>query len=66
MVDHKVNGYLANAFESQDLAIGVEWILNNSAYNELCVNARKKGIREFDYKVVAKRYVELYNNMINS
>ena len=30
----------------------------------LCVNARKKAREEFDSVVVAKRYMELYEEMI--
>ena len=33
-------------------------------YEELCVNARKKVLKEFDSDVVAKRYMELYEEMI--
>jgi len=44
MIDHKKNGYLAKPFESQDLADGIEWVLNlgENKYNELCNNAREK------------------------
>ena len=33
-------------------------------YDELCVNARKKVLKEFDSVVVAGKYVELYEEMI--
>ena len=33
-------------------------------YDELCVNTRKKAGEEFDSVVVAKRYMELYEEMI--
>ena len=33
-------------------------------HDELCVNARKKAREEFDSVVVAKRYMELYEEMI--
>ena len=33
-------------------------------YEELCVNARKKVLKEFDSVVVAKRYMKLYEEMI--
>ena len=33
-------------------------------YDELYVNARKKAREEFDSVVVAKRYMELYEEMI--
>jgi len=64
MVEHKFNGYLAKPFESEDLACGIEWILNTPNYDELCINARKKVMREFDSKIVAQKYVELYKEVL--
>jgi len=65
IVDHKQSGYLAKPFESQDLANGIEWVLNAPNYDELCKNAREKVVREFDSIVVAKKYVELYKELLN-
>ena len=64
MIEHKLNGYLAKPFESKDLAHGIEWVLNNPNYDELCVNAREKVLKEFDSVVVARKYVELYEEML--
>lgn len=64
MIEHQQNGYLAKPFESEDLAQGIEWILNTPNYDELCVNAREKVVREFEAKVVAKKYVELYGEIL--
>ena len=65
IVDHKENGYLAKPFESEDLAFGIEWVLNTSNYDELCINAREKVVREFDSKAVAGKYVELYEKNLD-
>ncbi len=67
IVDHKINGYKAKPFESQDLANGIEWILNldKNEYNQLCENAREKVEREFDSKIVAKKYIKLYEEILN-
>ena len=64
IVDHKINGYLAKPFESEDLADGIEWVLNASNYDELCLNAREKVVREFDSEVVAKKYIKLYEEIL--
>lgn len=63
IVDHKINGYKAKPFDTRDLAYGIEWIINNSNFEELCRNAREKVVREFDSKIVAKRYIELYEEV---
>ncbi len=66
MIDHKINGYLDKPFQAQDLANGIEWVLNldENEYNKICKNAREKVLKEFDSRVVAKRYIELYKEMI--
>ncbi len=65
MIDHKQNGYLAKPFDTIDLKNGIEWILYNENYNELCQNARKKVEKEFDSKIVAKKYIKLYEEILN-
>ena len=65
MIEHKKNGYLAKAFDTSDLKDGIEWVLNNDNYNKLCHNARKKILTEFNSMVVAKKYIELYIEVID-
>jgi glycosyltransferase involved in cell wall biosynthesis len=64
MIEHERNGYLAKAFETDDLAKGIEWVLNDPNYDKLCKNAREKVLREFDSKVVARKYIELYEEIL--
>jgi len=65
MIVHKENGYLATSFDTTDLAEGIEWILSAPNYEQLSANARNKVLREFDSRVVAKRYVELYESVLD-
>ena len=65
MIDHKLNGYLANPFDTTDLAAGINWVLSNDArHKDLCINAREKAAACFDIKKVAKQYAELYGKVI--
>lgn len=64
MIDHKKNGYLAKPFDTTDLKDGIEWVLNNQNYDELCQNAKEKVLKEFDSVVVAKEYVKLYKSIL--
>jgi glycosyltransferase involved in cell wall biosynthesis len=66
MVNHKINGYLAQSFDTFDLAKGIDWVLNNENYDELSKNAREKVVREFDYGIVAKRYINLYEEILRN
>lgn len=64
IITHKVDGYKAKPFETDDLANGIEWVLNIPDYDKLCHNAREKVLREFDSKIVAKKYIKLYEKAL--
>lgn len=61
LVAHRVNGYLAQPFEPADLAAGIAWVLQVDGRAEaLSRAARDRCEREFDSRVVARRYAALY------
>ena len=64
MVDQRKNGFLAQAFDTSDLANGIDWILNNDSYEELQKNAREKVVKKFDSKVIASKYLEIYKDIL--
>lgn len=66
MIEHCKNGYLAKPFDTTDLACGIEWVLNAPNYDELCINARNKVLKEFDSIVVAEKYIALYKEIKNA
>ena len=65
MIDHERNGYLAKPFSTIDLALGIEWVLNNYNYKILCQNARNKVLNNFDSVVLADKYIELYKSIVD-
>jgi len=65
MIEHQINGYLAKAFDTKDLAAGIEWIVLNKNYDQLCQNAREKVLKSFDSKVVAQQYIKLYKEVLD-
>jgi glycosyltransferase involved in cell wall biosynthesis len=65
MIDHQKNGYLAKPFDIIDLKNGIEWILNNDDFDELCKNAREKILSTFDDTVVVKKYIDLYRGILD-
>lgn len=66
MIEHQTNGYLTKPYDTADLASGIKWVLNAPNYSELSVNARNKVLNEFDSTVVAKRYIELYQSILDN
>lgn len=65
IITHMHDGYKAKPFDSYDLAKGIEWVCNNRNYNALCLNARDKVLKKFDSNVIAKKYIDLYDELIN-
>lgn len=65
IINHKVNGYLANPYDPNDLASGILWILSNTDnYQTLSYNARKKVIETFNIKIVDQKFISLYKSII--
>jgi glycosyltransferase involved in cell wall biosynthesis len=64
MIEHKVNGYLASPFDVKDLASGVIFVLNNANYEDMRRKAREKILRCFDSKIIIKKYIEFYNEIL--
>ena len=64
MIEHINNGYLAQPFDTDDLARGIEWVLDTPNYQQLCDNAREKVLTHFDSQIVAKQYIALYKEIL--
>ena len=64
MIDHKQNGYLAEPFNSEDLAAGIAWCLDNNTSGELSRRARSKVEENYSMQRVGEMYVELYKELI--
>jgi glycosyltransferase involved in cell wall biosynthesis len=65
MIMHNKNGYLAEPFDTDDLANGIQWVLNDSQWEELSKNAREYIKRECTLEIQAKRYKKIYEEIIN-
>jgi glycosyltransferase involved in cell wall biosynthesis len=67
IVDHQINGYLAKAYESEDLANGIAWVLENQdRHQRLRANARKKAEEKFALELQAQRYLELFHEIVKA
>ena len=65
MITHCGDGYLANAFESDDLATGISWVLGDrDRYGKLCLSARRKAVSEYGLDIQAQRYISLYKSLL--
>lgn len=66
MIDHWVNGYLAQHLSPADLARGIAWCIEQGQRsNGLSRRAREKAVRSFSGREVADRYVRLYERLLD-
>ncbi len=65
LINHKQNGYLAQPYDTVDLAHGILWILSNiSLWEQLSCSARDTIEAKFDIDVIASKHYNLYNEII--
>lgn len=65
MVEHLRNGYLAQPFEPEDLARGIEWVLEDEGRHAgLRARARDKALEEYESGKIAHRYRGLYEQVL--
>ena len=64
IIDHRVNGYVANYKDADDLASGIRWALEHEdrqALSDACV---KKVRDNYAEEVVARQYIALYKKLL--
>jgi glycosyltransferase involved in cell wall biosynthesis len=65
IVRHQQTGYLAKAFDTEDLARGIKWVLaDDRRHAQLCQTARQDAVSRFSYPVVAAQYKSLYRSLL--
>lgn len=66
IVDHRVTGWRARPFEAEDLAAGIRWVLSlpPDELERMRQRCRERATALFDSRVVARRYVALYERTL--
>ncbi|MEE8624333.1 MAG: glycosyltransferase, partial [Acidiferrobacterales bacterium] len=65
MIEHRHNGYLAIAFEPEDLAAGISYVLDDEQRHQaLSRRARKKVEEKFELTQIASRHKALYEEVV--
>jgi glycosyltransferase involved in cell wall biosynthesis len=64
MIDHKKNGYVAKYQNAEDLAAGIEWVLNNTVAMNLPEACIKKVQNAYTQDIVADKYTRLYESLL--
>lgn len=66
MIDHQVNGYVAEYEDASDLANGILWVLDNKDSKNLPAACREKVMTCYEESVVAGQYIDLYNSLLDN
>jgi glycosyltransferase involved in cell wall biosynthesis len=67
IVAHKETGYLAKPFDTQDLANGICWVLDEQTKGDyLSKNSRQRAVSLFAPEVAGQKYLQMYENMLKS
>lgn len=64
MIEHKVDGYLAETIEGRQLAQGIIYVLKNNTDNAMGLKARDKIIAEYSPEKIGETHVQIYNEII--
>lgn len=66
IVDHQRNGYIAHYCNTEDLARGIVWVLEDrERHQKLRIQAREKAEKEFSLELQAHRYESLYHEILS-
>ena len=66
IVEHHKTGYLAKAFDTEDLAKGISWVLDDKNKKLLGEQARVRAVEKFSQQVVIKQYQTVYEKVLNN
>ena len=66
IVEHHKTGYLAKAFDTEELAKGISWVLDEKNKKLLGEQARVRAVEKFSQQVVIKQYQNVYERVLNN
>jgi glycosyltransferase involved in cell wall biosynthesis len=65
IVSHRETGWLAKAFDTEDLAVGILWVLeDHDRWERLSRTSRDKALKRFSPDVVARHYRQVYEHTV--
>jgi len=65
MIEHQHNGYLAQPYDTKELAQGIAWVLENpERHQKLSQAARLKAEKEYSLEITGDRYSRLFADIL--
>lgn len=65
MIEHQINGWLAEPYEPDDLLKGILWIVSHPHPEQLRAAARAKAVNKYSIQIASRRYQELFSELLN-
>ena len=65
VVEHKLSGFIVEDFDSDKLKNGILWVSNEIQKGSFKDLNFKKKIMNYDAKIIANKYIELYRKLLN-
>ena len=66
IVDHKINGYVVEKFDENELFKGLLWLLEETKINNTIRQNSRTKILNYDSKIIAKKYINLYEKVCDN
>ena len=66
IISHQKTGYIAKAFDTNDMAKGILWVLDNYKNINFEVNAREQILQKFSEKKISNSYEDIYKNILKN
>lgn len=63
MIDHERTGYVARFCDAEDLAKGIDYVLDGNNHDRLAEAAAHKAATVWNVESVVRRYIELYESL---
>ena len=65
IVTHKETGYLAKPFDTQDLAEGICWVIDEQSRGDhLAIQSRQHAVSSFSPEVAGNQYLQMYEEAL--
>ncbi len=65
IVDHQATGWLAPAFDTESLANGIVWVMDDAAtWQGLSEATRHSAVQRFGPELIGKKYLAVYESVI--
>lgn len=64
-VEHLKTGYCAELGDPSDLAEGIKFVINSNDHESLSTEARKKTLNKYSSNIIAQKYIDCYQELIN-